>query len=73
MKPYKAFLITLARETQNNININAKLSNIEQDYFLVIATTAHPTQGQGQWLSLPASELSCISFFASPSHFGTDH
>lgn len=31
MKNYKPFLVTLVREAQNKIDINAKLSNIEQD------------------------------------------
>lgn len=59
-------------EIQNGISIT-KLDHPVFLCFLLSANTVHPIWGRVQFLSLPASELACISFLAPPSPFGPYH
>lgn len=61
----------LSLATQNRIG-STQLDHPVFHCFLLIATTAHPTWGQVQSVSLPSSDLSYISFVASPSPLGAD-
>lgn len=59
-------------EIQNEISIT-ELDHPDFLCFLLYANTAHPTWGQVWLLSLPTSDLTCISFSAPPSPFGPYH